>query len=211
VKVEVVQADLSTRTGVDQLYARVKQLDRLVDALFANAGRGLGKGFLDQDFEEIQRVINTNVSGTVYLLHKLVNDMRERGQGRVLITGSVAGFMPGTYQAVYNASKSFVQSFAEALREELKDTDLTITALMPGPTDTNFFERAEMMDTKIGQSKKMDPADVARIGFEAMLKGEGDVVAGFKNKLQAAAAAVTPQSVLAEQHRKMAEPGSGEK
>jgi len=175
VKVEVVQADLSTRTGVDQLYARVKQLDRLVDALFANAGRGLGKGFLDQDFEEIQRVINTNVSGTVYLLHKLVNDMRERGQGRVLITGSVAGFMPGTYQAVYNASKSFVQSFAEALREELKDTDLTITALMPGPTDTNFFERAEMMDTKIGQSKKMDPADVARIGFEAMLKGEGRI------------------------------------
>jgi short-subunit dehydrogenase len=114
--------------------------------------------------------------------------------------------MPGSFQAVYNGTKAFIDSFAWALRNELKDTGVTVTCLMPGPTDTEFFERADMLDTKVGQGKKADPAEVAKVGFDAMMKGEGDVVAGFKNKLQAAMAAVTPQSMLAEQHRKMAEP-----
>src|ERR1051325_11466244 len=130
--------------------------------------------------------------------------MRARGRGRILFTGSIAGFMPGTYQAVYNATKSFIDSFSFALRAELKDTGVSVTCLMPGATDTDFFERADMLDTKVGQGRKMDPAKVAKIGFEAMMRGEGDVVAGFKNKLQAATAAITPESQLAEQHRKMA-------
>jgi short-subunit dehydrogenase len=134
--------------------------------------------------------------------------MRERGQGRILITGSIAGFMPGSFQAVYNGTKAFIDSFSFALRNELKDTGVTVSCLMPGPTDTEFFERADMLDTKVGQEKKADPAKVAKVGFEAMLEGEGDVVAGWKNKLQAAIANVTPSSVLAEQHRKMAEPGT---
>ena len=136
-------------------------------------------------------------------------EMRERGRGRVLIVGSIAGFVPGPFQAVYNASKAFLDSFAFALRAELKDTGVTVTCLMPGPTETEFFERAGMKDTKIGQSKKDDPADVARIGFEAMMRGQGDVVSGWKNKLQAAIANITPAGVLAEQHREKAEPGSG--
>ena len=136
--------------------------------------------------------------------------MRQRGQGRILITGSIAGFMPGSFQAVYNGTKAFIDSFSFALRNELKDTKITVTCLMPGATETEFFERADMLDTKIGQQEKDDPAKVARDGFDAMMKGEGDVVSGWKNKLQVAAASVTPSSVLAEQHRKMAEPGSGE-
>jgi len=133
--------------------------------------------------------------------------MRRRGQGRILLTGSIAGFMPGTYQAVYNGTKAFVDSFSFALRAELKDTGVTVTCLMPGATETDFFERADMLDTKVGQSEKDDPADVARVGFDAMMRGDGDVVSGWKNKLQSAIANITPAGMLAEQHRKMAEPG----
>ena len=206
VQVESVEVDLATTEGVDQLYAAVK--GRPVDALLANAGHGLGKGFLDQDFDEIRHVIDTNITGTIDLIQRVGREMRARGEGRILITGSIAGFMPGTFQAVYNGSKAFIDSFSWALRNELKDSGVTVTCLMPGATETEFFERADLLDTKVGQQKKDDPADVARTGFEAMMKGEGDVVSGIKNKLQAAVANVTPSSVLAEQHRKMAEPQS---
>jgi len=207
VNVETVEADLATPEGVEELYRAVQ--GRPVDALLANAGHGLGKGFLDQSFNEITHVVNTNVTGTLLLIHKIGNNMRSRGSGRILITGSIAGFMPGTFQAVYNGTKAFIDSFSWALRNELKDTGVTVTCLMPGVTDTEFFERANLMDTKVGtDDKKMDPAEVAKIGFKAMMDGEGDVVAGLKNKLQVAMASVTPSAALAEQHRKMAEPGS---
>jgi short-subunit dehydrogenase len=209
VEVEAVEADLATLEGVDKLYDAAK--GRPVEALLANAGHGLGKGFLDQNFEDVRHVVDTNITGTIYLLQKVGRDMRARGQGRILITGSIAGFMPGTYQAVYNGTKAFIDSFSFALRAELKDTGVTVTCLMPGATETDFFERADMLDTKVGQQKKDDPADVAKTGFDAMMNGEGDVVSGWKNKLQSAIALVTPSEILAEQHRKMAEPGSGEK
>jgi short-subunit dehydrogenase len=202
--VEAVQADLATTEGVDQLLAKLN--GRPVGALLANAGRGLGKGFLDQNFSDIRRVVDTNVTGTLYLLHKVGQDMRARGQGRILITGSIAGFMPGTFQAVYNGTKAFLDSFSFALRAELKASGVTVTCLMPGATETEFFERADMMDTKIGQSSKDDPADVARTGFDAMMRGDGDVVTGWMNKLRAAIANVIPASVLAEMHRGMAQP-----
>jgi len=137
--------------------------------------------------------------------------MRSRGQGRILLTGSIAGFIPGAYQAVYNGTKAFVDSFSFALRAELKDTGVTVTCLMPGATETDFFERADMLDTKLGQAEKDDPADVARVGFDAMMRGDGDVVSGWKNKLQSALANVTPAGVLAELHGQMAEPGSAQK
>ena len=202
-----VETDLSGRDGVDQLYAAIA--GRKVEALLANAGHGLGKGFLEQDFDDVQHVIDTNVTGTLYLLHKVARDMRGSGQGRILITGSIAGFMPGAFQAVYNGSKAFIDSFAAALRNELKDTGVTVSCLMPGPTDTEFFARADMLDTQVGADDgKAKPADVAKAGFEAMMDGEADVVAGLKNKLQVIMAKATPSQVLAEQHRKMAEPGS---
>jgi short-subunit dehydrogenase len=137
--------------------------------------------------------------------------MRARGSGRILITGSIAGYMPGTYHAVYNGTKAFIDSFSYALRAELKDSGVTVTCLMPGPTDTEFFRRADMVDTKVGQDPKDDPADVAKDGFEAMMKGDAEVVSGWKNKVQTTLANITPSEMLAEQHRKMAEPGSGRK
>ncbi|WP_313618038.1 SDR family NAD(P)-dependent oxidoreductase, partial [Agrobacterium sp.] len=136
--------------------------------------------------------------------------MRTRGSGRILMTGSIAGFMPGTFQAVYNGTKAFINSFSIALREELKDTGVTVTCLMPGATDTEFFARADMLDTSVGQAEKDDAAFVAKVGFEAMMDGEGDVVSGWKNKLMSAAANVMPAETLAKQHRKMSEPGSAD-
>ncbi len=205
--VDAVETDLATLEGVDRLYAAIK--GRPVGALLANAGHGLGHAFLDQDFTQVRHVIDTNITGTIYLIQKVGRDMRSRGEGRILITGSIAGFMPGSFQAVYNGTKAFIDSFSFAIRNELKDTGVTVTCLMPGVTDTEFFERADMMDTKVGQGKKDDPADVAKAGFDAMMRGDGDVVSGWKNKIATSIASVTPAGLLAEQHRKMAEPGSG--
>jgi short-subunit dehydrogenase len=205
--VDAVNADLATIQGVDKLYGAVG--GRPVEALLANAGRGLGRGFLDQNFDEVRHVVDTNITGTIYLLQKVGRDMRSHGHGRILITGSIAGFIPGTYQAVYNGTKAFLDSFSFALRHELKDAGITVTCLMPGATETEFFERADMMDTKVGTAKKDDAAEVAETGFKAMMKGEGDVVSGWHNKLQTAIASVTPAGMLAAAHRRMAEPGPG--
>lgn len=153
-------------------------------------------------------MVDTNVTGPIYLLQKVGRDMRARKQGRILITGSIAGFLPGTHQAVYNPIKSFLDSFSFALRHEVQDQGITVTRLMPGATETEFFERADMMDTKVGTAKKDDAAEVAETGFKAVMKGEGDVVTGWKNKLQTAIASVTPAGILAEMHRAQAEPGS---
>ncbi len=206
VSVDAIQADLATTNGVDKLYAAAK--GRPVDALLANAGRGLGRGFLDQDFDAWRKVVDTNITGTLRLVQQVGRDMRSRKQGRILITGSIAGFMPGTYQAVYNGTKAFLDSFSFALRHEIKESGVTVTCLMPGATETEFFERADMMDTKVGTAKKDDPAEVAKTGFDAMMRGDGDVVSGWKNKLQSAIANVLPAGVTAEMHRSMAEPGT---
>ena len=210
VAADYVEADLSTLEGVDRLCAAAG--GRPIDYLLANAGRGLGKGFLDQDFTDVRHVIDTNITGTIYLIQKVGREMRARGQGRILITGSIAGFMPGTYHAVYNGSKAFIDSFSFALRAELKGSGVTVSCLMPGPTETEFFERADLMDTSVGQDEtKDDPKDVARAGFDAMMKGQGDVVSGWKGKLQSTLANVLPAGATAEMHRGMTEPGSGKK
>ncbi len=204
-----LEADLSTLEGVDRLLEAAD--GRPVDLLCANAGRGLGHGFLDQEAADWRRVVDTNITGTLYLLQKILKPMVSRNAGRVLITGSIAGFIPGSFQAVYNGTKAFIDSFADAIRNELKESDgITITTLMPGPTETEFFDRADMLDTDVGSSKKDDPAKVAKDGWDALMGGHAHIISGWKNKLQATAAHVTPASVLAEQHRNMGEPGSGD-
>lgn len=206
-RVDAVQCDLSTTEGVEQLMARLD--GREVDALMANAGHGLGGAFLDQDFQDVRHVIDTNVTGTVLLIQQVARRMRARGKGRILVTGSIAGFQPGAFHAVYNGSKAFMDSFTQALRHELRPTGVTVTLLMPGVTDTEFFERAGLQDTKVGADMaKDDPAFVARTGFDAMHKGEADVVAGLKNKLQVAASKVLPAQAVAAAHGAIAQPGS---
>lgn len=206
VSVESLQVDLATREGVDALHGLIG--GRPVDYLLANAGHGLGHAFLDQDFDEIRHVIDTNVTGTVYLIQLVAREMRARGQGRILITGSIAGFMPGTFSAVYNGTKAFINSFSFALREELRESGVTVTCLMPGATDTDFFERAKELDTKVAADEKDLAYDVAKDGFEAMMAGKGDVVSGWFNKMQTAVASITPSGIVAKQHRSLAEPGT---
>jgi len=204
--VAAVRADLATRSGVDAVMAAVG--GREVETLIANAGHGLGHAFLEQPFDDVLHVINTNIVGTLDLLQRVARGMHARGHGRILVTGSIAGLMPGTFQAVYNGSKAFIDSFTFALRNELKDSGVSVTCLMPGATETHFFERAHMLDTRVGSQEKADPVDVARDGYHAMRRGDSHVVSGWKNKLQAAMSHLIPDSALAEQHRKMAEPGS---
>ena len=207
VDVEELEVDLATKQGVSQLLDRIGE--RCVDVLVANAGHGLGHGFLEQSPDEWQHIIDTNITGTLLLIQPVVTKMVERGEGRVLITGSIAGHLAGAFQAVYNGSKAFIDSFAAALNEEIKDSGVTITCLKPGATETAFFHRAELDDTKAGQAKKDDPADVAKTGWEAMKKGEPAVIYGLKNKLQVAAADVMTDAATAKIHRSQMEPGSG--
>ena len=208
IDVQEMELDLSTKQGVDRLLAAVG--DRPVDVLAANAGHGLGHGFLDQSPQEWLHVINTDVTGTLLLIQPIARRMVERGEGKILITGSVAGHLSGAFQAVYNGSKAFIDSFAAALNEELRETGVTVTCLKPGATETNFFHRAELDDTKVGQSDKDDPADVAKTGWEAMKKGEPAAIHGLKNKMQVAAAGVMTDATTAKLHRAQVEPGSGE-
>jgi uncharacterized protein len=209
-EVDAVRVDLATPDGVDELYRQVREQSRPLEAAALNAGIGAGGAFAtDTELDEELKLVDLNVRSTVHLSKYVVRDMVSRGEGRILFTSSIAATMPGSFQAVYNASKSFVQSFALALRNELKDTGVTITSLMPGPTETEFFERAEMLDTKVGSGDKDDPADVARDGFEALMNEDERAVShSLKTKVQGGASRILPDRVKAEMHRKQAEPGS---
>lgn len=208
--VETLEVDLSTFEGVDRLLDAAR--GRTLDLVCANAGHGLGRAFLDQDPAEWRHVIDTNVVGTTYLIQKVLKDMVARNSGKLLVTGSIAGYMPGSFQAVYNGTKAYVDSVVAALQNEIKDADgVMLTNLMPGPTDTEFFKRADMMDTSVGTDpKKEDPAVTAKNGWDALMAGKASVTSGLKNKIESTIANVTPNAVLAEQHRKMAEPGTAE-
>ncbi|MFE1104609.1 SDR family NAD(P)-dependent oxidoreductase [Streptomyces rochei] len=207
VEVRAVRADLRTAEGVDRLVAALTGLT--VDVAALNAGVGQGGAFVDTDPRDDQSVIDLNVSSTVRLAKPLLRDMVARGVGRLMFTSSVAATMPGSFQSVYNASKSFVQSFAQALQKEVADTGVTVTSFMPGPTETDFFRRAGMTDTKVGTMDKDDPAQVARQAYDAVMKGRGKLVTGSaKTKAQGVADKVLPDRVKAAVHRRMAEPGS---
>jgi len=201
-----IRVDLATPEGVEQLAAQVRALP--IDALALNAGIGAGGAFVtDTRLEDELRLIDLNVRSTVHLAKLLVPPMVARRRGRVLFTSSIASTQPGAFHAVYNASKSFVQSFALAIREELGDTGVTVTSLMPGPTDTEFFERADMEDTRIGQGPKDDPAEVARAGYEALMEGKERVVAAsLMTKAQGRLGRFLPDSAKAAVHGKMAKP-----
>ena len=204
--VETVLCDLATEEGIAQVIAQVGM--RPVAALFANAGQGHGGAFLDRPWDEVQHTIDTNVVGTLRLIQTIGRGMRERGAGRILVTGSIAGHMPGTFNLIYNSTKAFIDDFCDGLRNELKDTGVVVTCLEPGATETAFFERGELEDTRLGQSSKADPAKVAEDGYAAMLAGEGQIISGFMNKVQALFADLLPDSVVAQMHRRMAEPRS---
>ncbi|MEP9383793.1 SDR family NAD(P)-dependent oxidoreductase [Nocardioides cheoyonin] len=202
-----VQADLSTADGVEKLYSRVAETGRTPAALVLNAGIGVNGRFDQTTLEDDLRLVDLNVRSTVHLAKLVIRDMVAVGSGRVLVTSSIAAVAPGPYHSTYAASKAFVHSFAEGIREELKDTGVTVTSLMPGPTETEFFARADMEDTGVGQADKDDARDVAKDGFEALMAGEPSVVAGsFKNKVQAELGTHLPDALAAPIFARMTKP-----
>ena len=205
-----VSVDLTRRADVERLAAAVRSSGRPLDAAALNAGVGVGGPFVTNDVEAELGIVELNCASTVHLAKGVVQDMVARGEGRILFTSSVASQAPQPFQAVYGASKSFVQSFALALREELKDTGVSVTALLPGPTETEFFARAGLEDTTLGAAKKDDPAQVARQAFQGLMKGEASVFAGsLTSRAMGRLSALTPDSVGAKVTRPLAEPGSG--
>ncbi len=205
--VVTVRGDLRDPAAVERLHGAAAATGRPLAVAVLNAGVGRGGAFVDVDLADEREVIDLNVTSTVHLMKLVLRDMVARGDGRVLVTSSIASTMPGSFQAVYNASKSFLQSFVQALQEETKDSGVTLTSLMPGPTDTDFFRRADMLDTPVGEGEKDDPAQVAKQGVDALLDGDDKLVAGsLKTKVQGAANSVLPDSLKAKAHRAMAEP-----
>jgi short-subunit dehydrogenase len=213
VDVRSIQVDLASYEGNEQLYEAIRSCERPVDAIAINAGVGVSGDFTrDTDLEAELNLVMLNVVSPVHLAKRVAADMVKSGHGRVLFTSSIAGAMPAPFLAVYGASKAFLTSFGQAIRNELKDTGVSVTVLMPGATDTDFFRRADMEDTKLGAGEKDDPAEVARDGFEALMAGKDHVIAGSaKNKVQAVAGHVLPDPVMAEMHRNQAEPGSAKR
>ena len=207
--VRAVQVDLATYEGIEQLYAAITVSGRPVDAVAINAGVGVGGRFVETDLAAERNLIALNVTSTVHLAKRVAVDMARRGEGRILFTSSIASKMPAPFEAVYGASKAFVQSFSQALRNELADVGVSVTALLPRPTETEFFDRAGMADTKVGASSKDDPAKVAEQGFEGLIAGKDQVLAGsLLSRLQGAASAITPEPMAVAAHRKLSEPGS---
>ncbi|MFC0103660.1 SDR family NAD(P)-dependent oxidoreductase [Sphingopyxis terrae] len=203
-QVETVLADLASDIGRDTLLECLGE--REITALFANAGHGGGGTFLEQPWAEARHIVDTNIIGTMAVVQHVARRMQARGAGRILITGSIAGELPGSFQLVYNASKAFLNDFAAGLRNELKDTGVVVSCLVPGPTDTRFFERADMEDTPVGRGRKADPATVAQDGYSALLADDGRVVSGLMNKVQSAFSGVLPDALIAEIHRHLAQP-----
>jgi short-subunit dehydrogenase len=208
VEVITIAKDLFDSDNAFKVYDEVKAKGIEIDVLVNNAGHGLYGEFTDTDLKKELNIIQLNISSLVVLTKLFVQDMVKRGSGKILNTSSVASKSPGPWQSVYHATKAFVQSFTEAIRAEVKDKGVTLTALLPGATDTDFFRKADMESSKIVQdeSKLADPADVAKDGYEALMAGQDMVISGFKNKMEVAMNTLTSDEKNAEKTAKKQEP-----
>lgn len=204
------QVDLATHAGVEQLHEAVHATGRPVAAAALNAGVGVSGHFWKTPLEADLEVVDLNVRAVVHLTKLLLPSMVAQKEGRLLFTGSVAGLAPGPYHATYAASKAFVNLFAEGLRHELRGTGVTVTALMPGPTDTAFFDRAGMRDTVIGQIPKDDADKVASQALDALFAGREHVVSGsILNRVGALGSGLVPDWAKAHVQAVFTKPRSG--
>lgn len=208
VEIISIAKDLSDREQVFELCEQVRSKGIHIDILVNDAGQGLYGEFKDTDLERELATIDLNIGATVILTKHFLQAMVERNEGKILNLASIASKLPGPRQSVYHATKSFILSFSEALRSELSETNITVTALLPGVTDTDFFRKAEMLDSKAVQDKDAiaDPADVAKDGYDALMAGDDKVISGFKNKVQVAMTNLMPDSTVANTMKKQQEP-----
>lgn len=207
IKVTTISKDFFISGAPFDLYEEIKQMGIKVDVLVNDAGQGVYGKFLETDIQRELNIIQLNIGATVVLTKLFLKEMVARNEGKILNVASIASKAPGPYQAVYHGTKAFVHSFNEAVRNEIKDTAVTLTSLLPGATDTDFFRKADMLDAKIVQEGELgDAASVAKDGYEALMDGKDMVVSGFKNKVQVAMANILPDSAVAENMRKTQEP-----
>jgi len=206
VEIMTIAKDLFRPEAAFELYDEIKQSGNQVDILVNDAGQGQYGEFIQTDIRRELDIIQLNIASLVVLTKLFLQDMVQRGAGRILNLSSVASKSPGPLQSVYHGTKAFVQSFTEAVREEVKETGVSITALLPGATDTDFFNKADMLSSKIVQEGQLaDPADVAKDGYEALMAGKDMVISGFMNKVNVAMSNVMPDSAAAaNMHQKQA-------
>ena len=207
VEVLTMSKDLFERENAFAIGEELKAKNIEIDILVNDAGHGQYGEFVETDIWKELKIIDLNISSLVILTKIYLQDMVARGSGKILNVSSIASKIPGPWQSVYHGTKAFVQSFTEAIRSEVKDTGVTVTALLPGPTATAFFEKADMTESKIVKEGKLyDAADVARDGYDALMSGDDMVVSGLKNKLQVAMSGVTPDAKLADKMKEKQEP-----
>lgn len=208
ISVTTIAKDLSQIGAATELYNEVNTMDMEIDVLVNDAGQGVYGLFTETELQRELDIIELNISSLVALTKHFLKKMVSRGNGKILNLSSLASKTPGPWQAVYHGTKAFVQSFTEAIRSENKDAGVTITALLPGVTDTDFFNKADMQSSKAVQDKdKMaDPAKVAKDGYDALMKGDDMVVSGFSNKVEAVMSNVLSDSALADSTKKKQEP-----
>lgn len=207
VDVVSIAKDLFDPENAFELHNQVKTKNLRVDILINDAGQGVYGEFKDTDVRRELDIINLNISSLVVLTKLFLKDMLDQDRGKIMNLSSIASKAPGPWQSVYHGTKAFVQSFTEAVRSEVKDTNITLTALLPGATDTDFFNKADMQRSKIVQEEKLDdPAKVAEDGYQAMMKGEDKVISGWKNKMQVSMANMSTDSSAAEKMKKQQEP-----
>jgi short-subunit dehydrogenase len=199
--------DLFKQENAFELCDEIKENGLQVDVLVNDAGQGCYGKFIETDIYRELDIIQLNIASLVILTKHFLKEMVARGEGKILNLSSIASKVPGPYQSVYHGTKAFVQSFTEAIRVEAKDTGVTITALLPGATDTDFFNKADMQEAKIVQEQTLsDPAKVAKDGFDALMSGDDKVISGFKNKVQVAMSNMMPDSAAAQQMYKQQKP-----
>lgn len=204
-KVYIITSDLSRPESPQEIYNELKKAGVQVDVLVNNAGIGLHGFFHETDIEKELEIIQLNITSLTHLTKLFLRDMKARNEGKILNLGSVVSFMPSPLMAVYGATKAYVLSFSEALANELKDTNITVTALCPGASNTYFFKRADAEHTRAANGPLSEPAEVARDGYEALMKGETKIVSGLMNKMQTGATNVLPDSAMASTMRYMME------
>ena len=210
IEVTTLAKDLFKRENAFAVYDEVKAKGIEIDVLVNDAGQGQYGLFTDTDINRELDLVQLNIGSLIILTKQFLKDMVARGEGKILNLSSIASKTPGPWQSVYHGTKAFVQSFTEAINSENKDKGVTITALLPGATDTDFFNKADMQESKQVQdkSKMASAADAAKDGYEALMKGDDMVVSGFKNKMQVAMAAVTPDGIVSDNTKTKQEPAA---